>query len=323
MKKMKAIVIYEPGGPEKLLLEERPIPELREGWTLVKVRGFGINHSEIFTRQGLSPSVSFPRILGIECVGIIEETSDKNHFFHGQKVVSIMGEMGRAFDGSYAEYVLLPNEQIYPIKTNLTWDKLAAAPESYYIAYGAYKNLKLKKQDLVLVRAGASGVALAFLNLLKASLPEIKVTASVRSLAKKQQLLDSGYDEVTIDRDSCLQTKQKFDKVLDLIGPACIDDTLNHVADGGIICLVGLLGGQWTLDNFDPIMALQNNIYLTTFYSGNINLNKLQELFDFIAKYAVPIKAEKIFTIDHIKEAHDYLKSPQAFGKVIVLNGDA
>ena len=200
---------------------------------------------------------------------------------------------------------------------------MAAAPESYYTAYGAYKNLKLKKQDLVLVRAGASGVALAFLNLLKASLPEIKVTASVRSLAKKQQLLDSGYDEVIIDRDSCLQTKQKFDKVLDLIGPACIDDTLNHVADGGIICLVGLLGGQWTLDNFDPIMALQNNIYLTTFYSGNINLNKLQELFDFIAKYAVPIKVEKIFTIDHIKEAHDYLESPQAFGKVIVLNGVA
>lgn len=320
---MKAVLVEQPGSSEQLKVVEREIPKIKEGWSLVKIKGFGINRSEIFTRKGYSPSVVFPRVLGIECVGIIEETSDKNHFFHGQKVVSIMGEMGRAFDGSYAEYVLLPNEQIYPIKTNLTWDKLAAAPESYYTAYGAYKNLKLKKQDLVLVRAGASGVALAFLNLLKASLPEIKVTASVRSLAKKQQLLDSGYDEVIIDRDSCLQTKQKFDKVLDLIGPACIDDTLNHVADGGIICLVGLLGGQWTLDNFDPIMALQNNIYLTTFYSGNINLNKLQELFDFIAKYTVPIKVEKIFTIDHIKEAHDYLESPQAFGKVIVLNGDA
>ena len=69
METMKAIVIYEAGGPEKLLLEERPIPELQEGWTLVKVRGFGINRSEIFTREGLSPSVTFPRILGIECVG--------------------------------------------------------------------------------------------------------------------------------------------------------------------------------------------------------------------------------------------------------------
>ena len=92
MKKMKAIVIYELGGPEKLLLEERPIPELREGWTLVKVRGFGINHSEIFTRQGLSPSVSFPRILGIECVGQVAETT-RTDLEIGQKVVSIMEEM--------------------------------------------------------------------------------------------------------------------------------------------------------------------------------------------------------------------------------------
>ena len=89
---MKAIVIYEPEGPEKLLLEERPIPELREGWTLVKVRGFGINHSEIFW-QGLSPSVSFPRILGIECVGQVVETT-RTDLEIGQKVVSIMGEMG-------------------------------------------------------------------------------------------------------------------------------------------------------------------------------------------------------------------------------------
>jgi len=294
---MKAVLVEQPGSSEQLKVVEREIPKIKEGWSLVKIKGFGINRSKIFTRKGYSPSVVFPRVLGIECVGIIEETSDKNHFFHGQKVVSIMGEMGRAFDGSYAEYVLLPNEQIYPIKTNLTWDKLAAAPESYYTAYGAYKNLKLKKQDLVLVRAGASGVALAFLNLLKASLPEIKVTASVRSLAKKQQLLDSGYDEVIIDRDSCLQTKQKFDKVLDLVGPACIDDTLNHVADGGIICLVGLLGGQWTLDNFDPIMALQNNINLTTFYSGNINLNKLQELFDFIANMLFLLRRLLLITL--------------------------
>ena len=64
-KKMKAVVIYEAGGPDKLILEERPIPETKAGWSLVKIRGFGINHSEIFTRNGLSPSVQFPRILGI------------------------------------------------------------------------------------------------------------------------------------------------------------------------------------------------------------------------------------------------------------------
>lgn len=60
---MKAIVINEPGGPEQLKLEEVPKPEVRPSWSLVKVKGFGINHSEIFTRKGLSPSVKFPRIL--------------------------------------------------------------------------------------------------------------------------------------------------------------------------------------------------------------------------------------------------------------------
>ena len=114
---MKAIVIHEPGGPEKLCYEEVPTPVVRAGWSLVRVRGFGINHSEIFTRNGLSPGVSFPRILGIECVGEIAETTDPLRLPAGQKVISIMGEMGRAFDGGYAEYALLPNEQICPVET--------------------------------------------------------------------------------------------------------------------------------------------------------------------------------------------------------------
>ena len=96
---MKAIVIYEPGGPEKLLFQEVPTPKVKPGWSLVQVKGFGINHSEIFTRKGLSPSVTFPRILGIECVGVIAGTTDPKRLPVGQKVISIMGEMGRAFDG--------------------------------------------------------------------------------------------------------------------------------------------------------------------------------------------------------------------------------
>lgn len=128
---MKAVVITEPGGPEKLIYQDVPTPTIRPGWSLVTVKGFGINHSEIFTRQGLSPSVKFPRILGIECVGLIEQTTDPERLPVGQKVISIMGEMGRAFDGSYAEKVLLPNTQIYPVTTDLDWATLATIPETY------------------------------------------------------------------------------------------------------------------------------------------------------------------------------------------------
>ncbi|KRL27814.1 NADPH quinone reductase related Zn-dependent oxidoreductase [Limosilactobacillus frumenti DSM 13145] len=123
---------YLPSWPDKLIYQDVPTPQVKPGWSLVKVKGFGINHSEIFTRKGLSP-VHFPRILGIECVGEIADTTDPEHLPVDHKVVSIMGEMGRKFDGSYAEYVLLPNNQIYPVDTNLDWLTLTTIPETYYI----------------------------------------------------------------------------------------------------------------------------------------------------------------------------------------------
>ena len=91
---MKAVVVYEPGGAEQLVYTDVPRPVLRGGWSLVRVRAFGVNHSEIFTRQRLSPTVTFPRILGIECVGTVEETTDADRLPVGQRVVSLMGEMG-------------------------------------------------------------------------------------------------------------------------------------------------------------------------------------------------------------------------------------
>ncbi|WP_315306090.1 alcohol dehydrogenase catalytic domain-containing protein [Selenomonas noxia] len=177
---MKAVVVYKPGGPEQLVYTDVPRPALKADWSLVRVRAFGVNHSEIFTRQGLSPSVSFPRILGIECVGTVEETTDAVRLPAGQHVVSLMGEMGRAFDGGYAEYVLLPNEQIYPVQSELPWEILAAIPETYYTAFGSLKNLRIEDGYTVLVRGGASGVGIAFLRLMRAQFPHMYIVGSTR-----------------------------------------------------------------------------------------------------------------------------------------------
>src|SRR5215469_1448246 len=69
---MKAAVIYTAGGPEQLKVEQRPIPKAEANQVLIRIRAFGLNRSEMFTRQGLSPSVRFPRVLGIECAGTVE-----------------------------------------------------------------------------------------------------------------------------------------------------------------------------------------------------------------------------------------------------------
>ena len=73
MSTMKAVVIHQAGGPEVLSLEDRPVPAPRPGWVLIRVRAFGLNRSELFTRRGHSPNVRFPRILGIEAVGEVVE----------------------------------------------------------------------------------------------------------------------------------------------------------------------------------------------------------------------------------------------------------
>ena len=316
---MKAVVVSTPGGPEVLEVVERPKPVLKAGWTLVKIQGFGINHSEIFTRQGLSPSVQFPRVLGIECGGLVEETT-RPDLKIGQQIISIMGEMERAFDGGYAEYTLLPNEQIYPIKTELDLESLIALPETYYTAFGSFLNLKIEENDSVLVRGATSGVGIAFAKLLKGKFPNIHLTGTSRNLAKEEQLKVVGFDQVILEKDGVLHTKEQFDKVLDLVGPSAILDTFARTAEGGIICSCGLLGGQWTVPDFDPIEMLSRNLYLTTFASGNVSQDKLQALVDFVEQYRVDVRTEKVYQIDQIQEAHAYLEGSHSFGKVIVKN---
>lgn len=317
---MKAVVIHQAGGPEQLKLEEVPLPSAQTGWSVVKIKGFGINHSEIFTRRGLSPTVNFPRILGIECVGVISATSDPQRLPVGQKVVSIMGEMGRAFDGSYAEYVRLPNEQIYPVHTKLDWVTLATIPETYYTAYGSLLNLRIKAGQRILVRGGSSGVGVAFTQLAKALFADVTIDGTTRKMSKAAQLLAVGYNNVIQDRAGVLKTANSYDRVLELIGPATIKETFSHVRAGGIVCSTGELGNEWYLAEFDPITDLAPNSYLTSFYSGNVDGDKLNAMLQVIEKYQLQVKPTKIFSLEELPQAHEFLESNQSFGKVIVMN---
>lgn len=318
---MQAYVVEHPGGPEVLRLKEIPTPAVKPGWTRLKVLGFGINHSEIYTRKGESPSVKFPRVLGIEVVGEIDETSAPDTFELGQRVVSTMGEMGRAYDGSYAEYVLVPNAQIFPVKTTLSLRDLVAVPETYYTAYGIFKSLQLKETDSVLIRAATSGVGIADLRLIRAFDPHIQVTGTTRSEDKLNQLLTAGFDDVIIapDSEKLPAGVGNFDKIIDLIGPLSVRDSLQHLNVFGIVSATGLLGNEWTVPDFDPIGDIPNNGYLTGFYSGDVSSTLMQELFDFIDQYDVQVAPAKVFNFNEVAQAHAYLSESGGLGKVIVM----
>lgn len=314
---MKAVIVKSPGGPEVLEYTDVPTPKVKKGWSLIKVKGFGINHSEIFTREGKSPDVKFPRILGIEAVGIIAESTVDNLVF-GQKVMTFMGEMGREYDGSYAEYVLVPNEQIFPIDSKLDWSKLAAIPETFYTAFGSLNGLQVHDGDSLLIRAGTSGVGVSAAKLAKA-MGDITVTSTTRNLDKSEMLLGIGVDNVIKDDNGTLITDQKFDKILDLMGPKTVLDSLKLINEFGIVSSTGQLGGVWTLDDFEPIMDIPNNGYLTSFYSGDINEDVLNKLIKLIETKNVDVKPTKVFGLNEVSKAHEYLQSRHSFGKVVVL----
>ena len=313
---MKAIVVSKAGTSKVLEYKEVDTPKLKEGWSLVKVKGFGINRSEIFTRKGFSPSVKFPRILGIECVG---EIAESKVFKKGEKVISIMGEMGRDFDGSYAEYVLLPDKQIYKVDTKLSWSDLAAVPETFYTAFGSMKNLQIDENHKVFIRAASSGTGIAFLKLLKAKYTDMKIYGSTGKKEKIQILKSQGFTDIFLDTVKELQTDLQFDKILELIGPKTIKNSIKHLKEGGIICSSGQLGEEWYLREFDPIMELKNNVYLTSFYSGNVSAEKFNEMLAYIEKYKVNVSPEKVFSLEDTPKAHDYVESGNNFGKVVVV----
>src|SRR6201981_731951 len=111
MANMKAAVVHKAGGPEVLSIEAVPIPRPKPGEVLIKVKAFGLNRSELFTRRGQSPTVKFPRILAIEAAGLVEEAPDQE-CRKGDVVVTAMGGMGRSFDGGYAEFTCVPVTQV-------------------------------------------------------------------------------------------------------------------------------------------------------------------------------------------------------------------
>src|SRR5437588_8712820 len=122
---MRAVVLDAPGPPEALTIRERPIPTSATGWVLINVKAFGLNRSEFHTRQGLASGVTFPRVLGIEAAGVVAQCPG-GEFAVGQRVVTMMGGMGRTFDGGYAEFTCVPARQVIPFASHLPWATVGA-----------------------------------------------------------------------------------------------------------------------------------------------------------------------------------------------------
>lgn len=321
---MKAWRLYEAGGPEVFTLEERPLPEAQPGWVVIKVRAFGLNRSEWFTRRGESPSVRFPRVLGIECVGTVVKARDVD-LAVGQTVFAIMGGMGREFDGSYAEYTCVPERCVFPITSSLPWEVLGALPEMYQTCEGSLSvGLGLRSGETLLIRGGTSSIGL--LSLALAVRRGVRVISTTRSEAKRDLLLARGASEVVIDRGH-LETEirqghpEGVDRVLELIGASTLRDSLRCVRPGGVVCMTGILGGEWSLNEFQPMEEIPSGVRLSAYSGGtaDITAEALQDFVDGVAAGEIDIPRGPVWSFDELVKAHEMMDANRANGKMVVV----
>ena len=194
---MRAVVLEAPGSPDALQIRELPIPAPRPGWVLIRVKAFVLNRSELHTRLGLAEGVTFPRVLGIEATGIVA-AAPGGEFAVGQQVATMMGGMGRTFDGGYAEYTCVPRAQVIPFRSELDWATLGAVPEMLQTAYGSLTvGLDMQPGQSLLIRGGTSSVGMAAAVLAKDH--GLTILSTTRRPERATVLTGIGVDHVIID----------------------------------------------------------------------------------------------------------------------------
>ena len=258
---MKAVVLTERTQAEKVGLTSYPVPRVRPGWVLVKVKAFGMNHSEqiLRLREIQSDYIQKPIIPGIECVGEIADPSD-SRFLRGQKVAALMPE------------------------------------------------------DTLLIRGGTCALGYAALQIAKAL--GCRVIATTHREGKLSLLAEA--DEAVLDDGRLAGKVHGAVKVLDLVGPRNLKDTLAAVEKGGVVCSTGILGGVYALNGFDPIKDIPNGVYLTGFFSNYPTQQIMSDIFTFLEKRGLLPMVGAKFDFSHIKDACIALDTGRADGKIIV-----
>ena len=162
--------------------------------SLIRVKAFGLNRSELHTCLGLAQGVTFPRVLGTETVGVVALCPGKE-FPAGQQIVAMIGGIGRVFDGGYAEYTCVPATQVIAFHSDLNWDTLGAVPEMLQTSYGSLTvGLDAQPGQSILIRGGTSSVGMATAVL--AQQRNMTVLSTKRNPDKTAALTTIGVDHV-------------------------------------------------------------------------------------------------------------------------------
>lgn len=340
---MKAVVIREHGDVERLLLEERAIPEPKPGQVLVRVKACALNHLDTWVRRGV-PGHSFPLpiVPGCDVAGVVEragagvthvqpgfETAVAPGFGCGtcencadgdDHLCRRYGILGETTDGGCAEFVLVPARNVLPKPARLSFAEAAAVPLTFLTAWHMLvARAHVAPGQTVLVQAAGSGVGTAAIQIAKLFGARVIATAGSHAKCERARALgaDAAVDYTAGDFVYAVKEftgKRGVDVAIDHVGEPTIARSIACLAKGGTLVTCGATGGFKLEADLRMIFFKSLSVLGSTMGS----LGELHDVLRLVDSGRLAPVVHAVLPLAEIREAHRILGDREVFGKVVV-----
>jgi len=320
---MKAIQITEFGGPEVMKYKDLPDLSPGDGQAMVEIEAVGVNYTDTYSRSGVNPT-ALPWIVGVEGAGVVRDVGkDVTQVRAGDSVVYC------SISGSYAEQAVVPADRLIKIPEGLDSKSSAAAMlqgmTAHYLCHSTYH---VNQGDKVLVHAGAGGVGLLLIQMVKRMGGYVFSTVSTD--AKAQLARDAGADEVI------LYTQQDFAEEInkstngegvevayDAVGQTTFDGSISSLARRGYMVLYGQASGP--VPPVDPRVLGNGSKFLTRPGLGDYTVTRQElekragDVLGWVKSGELRLRVEHVMALSEAPEAHRQLESRLTTGKVVLI----
>ena len=319
---MKAIRFHSYGGPEVLKLEEIPIPEPGTGQALVRVVAAGVNFIDVYQRTGLYKT-ALPFTGGVEGAGIVEKTGPEVDIKPGRRVAWIL------HPGAFAGFAVVPAARLVPVPEELDFDSAAAALlQGITAQYLCETTYPIKRGDRALVHAGAGGVGLLLIQILKHKGATVFTTVSTPEKAKLA--LEAGADatilytqEDFVSRVKDLTQGQGVNVVYDSVGLATYQGDFEALKPLGMLVLFGQSSGR--VPPIDPSVLMEKgSLFLTrpslAHYAGDRQslIERSGKVFGWIREGWLHLRIGHRYPLADSAQAYRDLESRKTTGKLLI-----
>ncbi|NYT58730.1 NAD(P)H-quinone oxidoreductase [Alcaligenaceae bacterium] len=323
---MKAVEITQPGGPEVLVMVDRPMPELRPGEVLIKVSAAGINRPDVFQRKGAYPPPAGESDLpGLEVVGeIVSGDTGDTGLKVGDKVCALVA------GGGYAEYCAAPAVQCLPVPKGLSDAEAAGLPETYYTVWtNVFDRGGLSAGESLLVHGGASGIGTTAVQLATAMGHKVYATVGSDERARAVEglgaVLAINYRSQDYVEEIKKATEGKgVDVVLDMVAGEYINRNINCLADDGRIVIIALLGGAKATIDCSQVLRRRLTVTGSTLrprpvaFKAQIARSLKTHVWPLLESGKIRPIVHATFPLERACDAHAMMDSGEQIGKIVL-----